>query len=65
MLSQDEIIQISKRQLKLDDLIKKHIHTYLSYRYIETEDATEAFQIENLIKAGHLKAGKPLLNPGF
>lgn len=63
LLSNEQIQAIVKGQLSFDKLIKDYIHTNLTYRFVETENDKLAYQLENAIKNGILKAGKPFLNP--
>jgi hypothetical protein len=62
-LTRKQIEAIASKELNFDNLIREYIHTYLFYRFVETENDKGAFQLENAIKLGALKAGKPYLNP--
>lgn len=62
-LTNEQIQAIASKKLNFDNLIREFIRTHLFYRYVETENDKEAFQLENEIKSGALNAGKPLLNP--
>jgi hypothetical protein len=62
-LNQEQIQAIDKGKLSFDFLIRKYIHENLTYRFVETKDGETAFNIEREVKKGHLKSGKPLLNP--
>jgi hypothetical protein len=58
-LTRKQIEAIASKELNFDNLIREYIHTYLFYRYVETENDKQAFQLENAVKTGALKAGKP------
>lgn len=62
-LTSKDVSEIVNGKLSFDKLIRSYIHENLSFRFVETENDTVAFQIENAIKGGILKAGKPFLNP--
>lgn len=62
-LSSGQIQEIAKGNLSFDSLIKYYIQNNLTFRYIETADDKIAYRLENAIKGGALKAGKPFLNP--
>jgi hypothetical protein len=61
-LSADDIAAIAEGRLKLDDLVKRYIHTHFSYRFIETPDYKSAYHLEATIRGGVFEVGKPLLN---
>ncbi|HEY0428909.1 MAG TPA: hypothetical protein VGC76_14100 [Pyrinomonadaceae bacterium] len=63
ILTSNEIAEIVNGNLNFDKLIKDYIHQNLSFRFVETENDKLAYELENTIKSGVLKAGKPLLNP--
>ena len=55
--------EIGAGDLSLDKLTRQYIHDHFSYRYVETEDGSQALALEREIQAGALGAGKPFLNP--
>jgi hypothetical protein len=61
-LTRVQIEAISRRQMKMDSLVKKYIHDHLSFRFMETSDGATALRVEAEIKDGSLGV-KPLLNP--
>lgn len=62
-LSPAEINSIASGKLRLDKLVRKYIHDYLSYRFVETPDSKSACHLEAVIRKGIFTAGAPLLNP--
>ncbi len=62
-LTAEEIGKVGDGELRLDDLVRAYIHNHLSYRFAETKDSNTAFKLEEEIRQGRLKAGKPFLNP--
>ena len=61
-LSIEEITAIYMHEIKMDILVKEHVHQNLSYRYCLTEDGDQARALEKLILNGAL-GNPPLLNP--
>jgi hypothetical protein len=61
-LTSEQIDQIATRQLVLDRLVKDFVRENLSYRYVVTQDGTEAVELERLVIGGALGA-HPHLNP--
>jgi hypothetical protein len=62
-LTPEEIGKVGDGALHLDELVRAYIRNYLSYRFAETKDSTTARKLEEEIRQGRLKAGKPFLNP--
>jgi hypothetical protein len=62
-LSPAEISSIAAGKLRLDNLVKKYIYEYLSYRFVETPDSKSAYHLEAIIRKGVFNVGTPLLNP--
>lgn len=62
-LTRSQIEEIANRRLSFDRLIKNYIHNFFTYRFVETQSGEQAFHLEDAIKRGGLKSGKPLLNP--
>jgi hypothetical protein len=54
---------IGSARLSLDQMTKAFIHNHLGYRFMGCRDGAEAFGVEQSVRAGWLKAGKPYLNP--
>ncbi len=46
----------------MDDLVRDYVRDHLTYRFVETRDGAEALEIEDAVRRGGLKAGKPLFN---
>lgn len=61
-LSSEQIAQAAAGDLPLDGEIAHFIRTELSYRWVETADGKQAFELEALLRSGALGA-VPLLNP--
>ncbi|MBD0257729.1 MAG: hypothetical protein ICV83_18605 [Cytophagales bacterium] len=62
-LTPEEIGKVGNGTLNLDALVRAYIHDHLSYRFAETQDSDTAMALEEEIRQGRLKVGKPLLNP--
>lgn len=54
---------LARGEQLLDGLTRRFIRQELSYRFITTDGSESARRIEGQVRAGILKAGKPLLNP--
>jgi hypothetical protein len=55
--------EIGQGQLLLDRLTRALIRGQLSYRFVLCPDGTQALATERAVRAGHLPAGRPYLNP--
>jgi len=64
-LTSNAVAEIVNGKLSFDKLIRDYIHQNLSFRFVETENDKIAYELENAIKGGALKAGKPFLNPSM
>jgi hypothetical protein len=62
-LTRDQQQAIAAGQLFLDRVTRDFIRENLAYRYLVCRDGTEALEIERLVLAGQLPAGRPYLNP--
>ena len=62
ILTQEEVILISKREIMFDHLVKKYIQSYLHFRYTTTHDGKEAEELEAEARSGALGL-LPFLNP--
>src|SRR5262245_2104819 len=54
---------IRDSQLSMDALVREKIQTSFGFRFVMVDDYATAMQVENAIKSGRLKAGRPRLNP--
>jgi len=61
MLEQIEAIRDS--QLSMDALVRAKIHAYFGFLFVAVADYAVAIRVENAIKGGRLRAGRPRLNP--
>jgi len=62
-LTAEEMAQIARGELSLDDLTRRYVRERLTYRFIEVNDARTARSLEKAVRSGALAAGKPVLNP--
>jgi hypothetical protein len=62
-LSREQIEAIRDSRLSMDALVREKIHTTFGFRFIVVDDYATAIQVENSVKSGRLKAGRPRLNP--
>jgi hypothetical protein len=47
----------------MDGLVREKIHTAFGFRFVVVDDYATAMQVENAVKTGRLRAGRPRLNP--
>lgn len=62
-LRPDDISAIADGTESFDGLVKRFIRRELTYRFIETRDNLEAFEVERQARRGLEGIGKPYLNP--
>jgi hypothetical protein len=62
-LSREQIEAIRDSRLSMDALVREKIHAAFGFRFIVVDDYAMAIQVENSVKSGRLKAGRPRLNP--
>jgi hypothetical protein len=62
-LTREQIGAIRDSRLSMDALVRKKIHTAFGFRFVAVDDYATAMQVENAIKGGRLRAGRPRLNP--
>jgi hypothetical protein len=62
-LSREQIEAIRDSRLSMDALVRDKIHAAFGFRFIVVDDYATAIQVENSVKSGRLKAGRPRLNP--
>ena len=62
-LTAQEIAQIARGDLLLDDLTRRYVRELLTYRFIEVDEISTARRIEKAITSGALTVGRPFLNP--
>lgn len=58
-----DVAEVVGRRRRLDDDVRAFIGQHLSYRWAETADASEAFELERELVGGAL-GEEPFLNPG-
>ena len=61
-LTREDIDRVARGELSLDSHTREFIRGRLTYRFVVTEDGRSALDLEAAVKAGVLRAGKPLLN---
>jgi hypothetical protein len=62
-LTREQILAIRESRLSMDGLVRHKIHTAFGFRFVTVDDYATAMQVENAIKDGRLRAGRPRLNP--
>jgi hypothetical protein len=62
-LSREQIESIRDSRLSMDALVREKIHAAFGFRFIVVDDYATAIRVENGVKSGRLKAGRPRLNP--
>jgi hypothetical protein len=59
----EQLLQVGRRELSLDALVRNYIRDRLSYRYVEVPDGAAALELERAVKLQGLQGQPPLLNP--
>jgi hypothetical protein len=62
-LTREQIEAIRDSLLSMDALVREKIQGAFGFRFIVVDDYRTALQVENVIKSGRLRAGRPRLNP--
>ena len=62
-LSQGDITKVAAGEMSLDALTREYIRDRLSYRFVVSETAKDAFHLEEIVRLAGLDGAKPLLNP--
>jgi hypothetical protein len=62
-LTREQIEAIRDSRLSMDALVREKIHRSFGFRLVVVHDYATAIQVENAIKSGRLRAGRPRLNP--
>jgi hypothetical protein len=62
-LSREQIEAIRDSRLSVDFLVREKIHGAFGFRFVVVDDYAIAIQLENAIKGGRLRVGRPRLNP--
>jgi len=62
-LTREQIKAIRDSRLSMDALVRQRIHGAFGFRFVVVDDYRTAIQVENIIKSGGLRAGRPRLNP--
>jgi len=64
LLSRQDIAEVLQRDRRLDDDVRTYVRQHLSYRWHETPDATNAFELERILVCEGLAGSLPFINPG-
>ena len=62
-LSRQQVEDIRDSRLSMDALVRAKIHADFGFRFIVVDDYRAAIRVENAVKGGRLRAGRPRLNP--
>jgi hypothetical protein len=62
-LTRDQIEAIRDSRLSMDALVREKIRRAFGFRFIVVDDYRAAMEVENAVKGGRLRAGRPRLNP--
>jgi hypothetical protein len=54
---------VGRGELSLDARVREFVRRELQFRFVVVRDGAEARELERVVRAGGLPAGKPLLNP--
>lgn len=63
LLTTDQIAEAAKGRRRLDEATRRYIHSHLSYRWWETNDSQEAYELEKVLVTEGLDGALPLFNP--
>jgi hypothetical protein len=62
-LTREQVEAIRDSRLSMDALVREKIHAAFGFRFVAVDDYKTAIQVENAVKGGWLRAGRPRLNP--
>ena len=62
-LTPEQLRDIGRGHLLLDQLTRSYIRERLTYRFCVCQDGADADALERAVRAGSLPAGRPYLNP--
>src|SRR3954451_14884739 len=62
-LTREQIEAIRDSRVSMDSLVREKIHSAFGFRFVVVDDYAIAMQVENAVKGGRLRAGRPRLNP--
>jgi hypothetical protein len=62
-LKREQIEAIRDSRLSMDALVREMIHAAFGFRFVVVDDYKTAIHVENAVKGGRLRAGRPRLNP--
>ena len=62
-LTRPQVEAIRDSKLSMDALVREKISSAFGFRFIVVDDYRTAMQVENIVKSGALRAGRPRLNP--
>lgn len=62
-LGPHELRQVGEGALSLDARVRAFVRERLAFRFVVTPDGAAAAALERAVRAGALRAGKPLLHP--
>jgi hypothetical protein len=63
LITAEQRARIVGGELGLDQLVRAYIQERLGFRFVVLPDGQSARQVEQAVRRGALRSGKPLLNP--